>query len=412
MSWLCYQLGSREHYSIPRALHANNSLALLQTDAWITPKWQWFPKALRQAALATRFHNDLEKTPVRAFNSSRVLFDLLARVSRRKPWDTIELRDQWFQRKCIPRLKRTLRSVKNPIVFSYSYTARTLFEVAKREGAVCILGQVDPGPGEIEHLKTVLPPEISQRIEDRPESYWDSWRKEIELADHILVNSSWSKELLIKYSEVPEEKIKVVPLAYTRDRVESPKQYPTQFTQHRPLKLLFLGQVIHRKGVHLLLEAMEGLADQPVTLDLAGPIDQSFPVSPTHRLTASQPHRLTVHGPVDRQRTRQLYREADVFILPTLSDGFALTQLEAAAYRLPLITSRFCGQVVQSADDGLILDEVNADNIKAAIMHCITNPKNLAKWSAHELNWNEYSIERLGDRLAAVAATTPKLTER
>jgi glycosyltransferase involved in cell wall biosynthesis len=33
-------------------------------------------------------------------------------------------------------------------------------------------------------------------------------------------------------------------------------------------------------------------------------------------------------------------------ILPTLSDGFALTQLEALAYGCPVIASQFCGEVV------------------------------------------------------------------
>ena len=60
------------------------------------------------------------------------------------------------------------------------------------------------------------------------------------------------------------------------------------------------------------------------------------------------------HGPRGETAAR-FYREADVFLFPTLSDGFGLTQLEAQAWRLPVIASRFCGDVVQDGVNGLLL---------------------------------------------------------
>jgi glycosyltransferase involved in cell wall biosynthesis len=46
-------------------------------------------------------------------------------------------------------------------------------------------------------------------------------------------------------------------------------------------------------------------------------------------------------GPVTRHKAAEFYRDADVFILPTLSDGFAITQIEAQAHGLPVIASKF-----------------------------------------------------------------------
>ena len=37
-SWICCQLGSREHYAIPRVLQQNNRLTVLITDAWVRPQ--------------------------------------------------------------------------------------------------------------------------------------------------------------------------------------------------------------------------------------------------------------------------------------------------------------------------------------------------------------------------------------
>ncbi len=409
-TWLCHQLGSREHYSIPRALERTGHLGLLQTDAWVLPDWAWLPKALRQGALAGRFHPELESAEIRAFTLGRVAFDLRAKISRKDTWTTISERDLWFQQKCLPHLQRSLQENQHPVVFSYAYTARKLFETARQHGAICVLGQVDPGPGELAHLKKVLPDEIAGQIEDRPERYWAAWREEVAMADRILVNSEWSSELLVEYSEVSEEKINIVPLAYevgnspsvlpdefhekrADGRNNGLRRYPERFTRERPLRILFLGQVIHRKGVHVLLEAMQRLAGQPVHLDLAGPIGMEVPES------LSKSSDVTIHGAVQRNSALHLYQEADLFILPTFSDGFALTQLEAAAHGLPLIVSRYCGRVVDHEKNGLLLDEVSVDSIEAAILRCLQNPEQLLKWSAWSIDWQEYSLEKLGERL-------------
>ena len=52
-------------------------------------------------------------------------------------------------------------------------------------------------------------------------------------------------------------------------------------------------------------------------------------------------------GTVSREDTARYYRDADVFLFPTYSDGFGLTQLEAQAWKLPIIASVFCGAVVE-----------------------------------------------------------------
>ncbi len=397
MPWFCHQIGSREHYSIPRALARTGDLALLQTDAWVRPNWQWLPKAFKQDALASRFHPDLEAKEVKAFTLGRVGFDLWAKLCKKDTWTTISERDIWFQQCCLPGLESALEKAKDPIVFAYAYTARMLFKLAKAQGATCVLGQIDPGPGELAHLKTVLPEAISSLIEDRPASYWEAWREEVDLADRIVINSPWSKELLVRYSRVPEHKIEIIPLAYTPENVEAPRNYPKQFSQARPLRLLFLGQVIHRKGVHLLLQAMKRLAGQTVRLDLVGPLDPEF-----EKLTEALPPQIKVHGPVDRERARQFYRECDVFILPTLSDGFALTQLEAAAHQLPIIASRFCAPVVEDGKNGLLLPEVTGETLATAIETCLKSPSTLTRWANHRFDWSPYSLDALGSRLETV----------
>ena len=60
-------------------------------------------------------------------------------------------------------------------------------------------------------------------------------------------------------------------------------------------------------------------------------------------------------GRVTRDRLGEVYRQSHVFVLPTISDGFAITQLEAMAHGLPVVITPNCGRVVTDGVDGLIV---------------------------------------------------------
>jgi glycosyltransferase involved in cell wall biosynthesis len=115
-------------------------------------------------------------------------------------------------------------------------------------------------------------------------------------------------------------------------------------------------------------------------------------------------------GPATRKQAAEYYRNADVFILPTLSDGFAITQLEAQAYGLPLIASRRCGEVVQDNVNGLLLDDPSAEAIKSAIRFCLQNPNELARFSRRSTIGESYSVALLGERLFAVAPIAKRVS--
>src|SRR4030095_5436517 len=111
MKWICCQLGSREHYAIPRALSSGRFLGCLLTDAWVPPSS--FLAKISAGSLADRFHNELSDARVIAFNSSAILFEMLARARRLAEWETIIARNQWFQRKVVAALKSELSTLSS-----------------------------------------------------------------------------------------------------------------------------------------------------------------------------------------------------------------------------------------------------------------------------------------------------------
>ena len=402
MKWLCCQLGAREHYAIPRALLRGDLLAYLLTDAWVPP-WSLLGKICgRESNLAERFHGELRDARVKAFNSSLILFETLARARRLSGWAKIIARNGWFQHKVVSFLRSQLSAIDyQPILLSYSYTALEPFRYAKAQGWKTLLVQIDPGPEEeaIVAEEAARVRELAAGWQPAPTEYWALWREECKLADRIVVNSEWSREALVRRG-IPRDKISVIPVAYEAREVRGQtseirraRSYPARFTQERPLRILFLGLINLRKGVARLLEAARILRDEPVEFWMVGPLETA------HANTIGNAGRVKWFGPVTRNEATEFYRDADVFILPTLSDGFAITQLEAQAHGLPVIVSKFCGKVVENGLDGMVLEEPTGACIAAAVRDCIADSDRLQKLAAASRLRDEFTIEALAKRL-------------
>jgi hypothetical protein len=105
MKWLCCQLGAREHYAIPRALFRIGMLGSLVTDAWVPPSSLVAKCCGHSSKFRHRFHRELGDARVKAFNSSLVLFEMLAGTRDLRGWPKILARNRWFERKVVSFLR-------------------------------------------------------------------------------------------------------------------------------------------------------------------------------------------------------------------------------------------------------------------------------------------------------------------
>ena len=402
--WICCQLGAREHYAIPRALAAQGVLDRLITDVWVSPR-SLIGRMIRdqRSEISGRFHQDLSPAPVTEFSSSLVQFELIARLRRRHGWDRTIARNKWFQRKAVGALSSSQPSTFNsqPILFCYSYAALDLLRYAKQRGWRTVLGQIDPGPVEEQIVSEEVrrEPEMGAGWEPVPLAYWNQWREECALADRIVVNSQWSRSCLVE-AGVNGSKLFVIPLAYEssevrgqRSKVRRERQYPDRFGEQRPLRVLFLGQINLRKGVARLLKAIQLLENEPIEFQFVGPVQISIPDN-----LRNHP-RLRRFGAVSRDDVDVFYRSADVLIFPTLSDGFGITQLEAQARSLPIIASRFCGEVVEDGVNGIVLDELSPNAISAALRSCLREPARLRTFAANAVRADRFNLKVVAENL-------------
>ncbi|MBS9392764.1 MAG: glycosyltransferase family 4 protein [Dolichospermum sp. LBC05a] len=402
--WICCQLGAREHYSIPRALYQSQQINCLITDTWITNKSLFYYLAQgRLLNLRERFHPDLSPASVYSFTNSLISFELQQKVKQTSGWQKIIARNEWFQERTVDLLKQITPKLaklnQQPILFAYSYAALDILRYAKSQGWRTILGQIDPGIIEEnivreEHSKHK---NCKSNWQPAPPQYWKNWQLECELADKIVVNSSWSNQALQQVC-IPEKKIEVIPLAYELGQkfTNDVRTYPQSFSKKRPLKVLFLGQIIFRKGIASLLEAAKLLENKPIEFWLVGSLGITQPELAEYK-------QIKWIGSVPRSATASYYREADVFLFPTLSDGFGLTQLEAQAWKLPIIASRFCGEVVKEQVNGLLLPEVTPEAIAEALNFCLDHPQHLQTFSDNSIHPSEYNLLKLQHHLQELA---------
>lgn len=387
-SWTVCQLGAREHYAIPRALLGDGRPVHLVTDFW-AGRSRW-----AIGRLAERVHPECRDDVVTDFGLSLLTFEAVSRLRRLRSWGLIEARNAWFDREAARRLERL---APGGTLFAYSYAASRTLAAARRLGMRTILGQIDPGPVEVRLVqdrrrKAGLPPEPEPSAD-----YWENWRSECRLADAIVVNSSWSKSAL-EAEGIPADRIRIVPLAFEGRPVERGSGPPAadRFSRDRPLQILFLGQIVVRKGLLEIAEAIGRLADQPIVWTFVGGGDSAL----LDRLRGLPQTR--VFGSVRRQEAGRHYREADIFLLPTHSDGFALTQLEAAAHGLPIIASKHCGDVVRHGENGLLLDAVTSEAIVDAVLSIVREPDRLAAFRERQLGRPSRTLADLAQDLIRI----------
>ena len=399
-NWICCQLGAREHYAIPRALHSRGVLARLVTDFWLSPYPVFSPKigSLLMRDLQGRYHPDLANSDVEGLNFSALKFEIMSRILGQYGWAQTMARNEWFQRKVVACLSSSPLSVvgSQPILFAYSYAARDIFRFAKAQGRKTVLGQIDPGPLEEEIVAGEVARErdLGALWEPAPPGYWDLWREECDLADRIVVNSKWSRSALEKAGVSPA-KIRAIPLAYERPAETNifKRSYPDEFDETRPMRVLFLGQINLRKGVARLLKAIRLLENEPIEFQFVGPVQMSIPYN-----LRNNP-RLRWFGAVSRSDVDTFYRSADVLIFPTLSDGFGLTQLEAQAWSLPIVASRFCGEVVRDGVNGIVLDELSPNAISTALRSCVCQAARLRSFAANAGLGEKFKLKTVAENL-------------
>lgn len=138
-------------------------------------------------------------------------------------------------------------------------------------------------------------------------------------------------------------------------------------TKGKERVMLFLGRLGEEKGLFTLLEAWERVRPAGWLLKLVGPDWDGFAAKLTRRASAFADS-VSIAGAAGPEEKDRLYREADVFVLPSPMENFSAVVLEALSYATPVIcTTGTPWQVVEDCRCGWRVKPDSAAALAAAI---------------------------------------------
>jgi len=172
--------------------------------------------------------------------------------------------------------------------------------------------------------------------------YLKKAKKDFQRVSGIVSVSNRNKKVCEETLNIPSERIRVFPngvdlkMFYPRERDRIRKKYNFQLNK---TIILFLGHFEERKGPHRILEASKGLDD--VNLIFIG--RGAIPL---------EDDKIIFKGVIEHFEVPEMLSAADMFVLPTLSEGSCNSIIEAMACGLPVISS------VGDFNDDILNDEV------------------------------------------------------
>jgi glycosyltransferase involved in cell wall biosynthesis len=370
-------LGAREHYAVAAMASQHGMLARLVTDFW-NPCGPW----------AERVARCLPWPAVERLAQRRSDLIPLARVTAMWDQGVCSWVGQWAADGARSRSERYLEDgrrfalgvrryldVEHTCFFGYSSASLEAIQIENRKGIMTILDQIDAarvadeiGAEEQSKHSALFQMPVSRTS---PE-YFNRVQEEWAEASAVVVNSGWSRDALVRQG-VDAAKISVIPLTYNPcATLTTPK------VGGSILRVLWLGRLSPLKGIAYALEAARHLERANLRFTFAGPLD--IPKS-AFKLPANADY----VGVVSRFAAAELYQAHDLFLFPTLSDGFGITQLEAMAHGLPVIATERCGRVVEHGKSGFLVKPADAEGITEAILRFMREPEHLRFCSGHAL---------------------------
>ena len=221
-------------------------------------------------------------------------------------------------------------------------------------------------------------------------------RWSLNISCRITVNSSFTKEHI---NEISEKQVDIIP-------------FGTHFTGRGRIKrkrnkvpvILFVGRLVERKGVIYLIRAIKQVSRKKnVKLIIVGD-------GPERENLVKEAGDLVEKGIVEfagrvsDEKLDNLYRTADMFVLPSCYDrrgdteGLGVVLIEALAYGLPVIGSNVGGipDIIIHNKTGLLVPEKAPDALSDAILYLLNNRKKAVslgragrKYVEEKFNWEK-----------------------
>ena len=377
MKYIVVHAGARDWYRLAISLYENDKLAYLVTDDIIFRKKyrDLFPRHMIKISWMALFFKFLEKVI-----SSKMGFNIY--------------KDYWLGRKA-----GKLSNKKKLPIFSCCRYAMTAFDISKNHPK--ILFQYHPQSGCV---KEILQDEIDKNptakktiLEETEFRYTkkqlDNSVLEVQLSDFAVGASSFTLKTLVKQG-MAENCVHLAPYGVNIEDFKPKKE----FKRNEKMRFLFVGSFSQRKGISYLLQAFKELEDagENVSLTMAGRGIMDYELVKSYKLKCLETH---INLPIEK--LVELMQESDVFVFPSICEGFGLVLVQAMATGLPLITTYNTSgpDFIEEGKDGFLIEAQDVEAIKNKVKYFLQNPEEVKRMGQNaiikskDFTWDKFSSE-------------------
>ncbi|MFD0697924.1 1,4-alpha-glucan branching protein domain-containing protein [Paenibacillus sp. GCM10027628] len=217
-------------------------------------------------------------------------------------------------------------------------------------------------------------------------------------ANRVYVCSAYMKDEVGRIFELPQEKVAVYPNgiripASPVELVDRP-----DFLNEKDKVIFYIGRLVYEKGIQVLIDAMPIILSQVLDARLViagtGPMEDELRGRAAHL-----GDRVWFTGFVNDAYREQLYRAADVCVIPSLYEPFGIVALEAMAHRKPLVLSDTGGlaEIIRHGIDGYKALPGHVESLSWHITETLLQPDQAAKMAeaAYQRLQQQYQWSRI-----------------
>lgn len=219
-------------------------------------------------------------------------------------------------------------------------------------------------------------------------------------AHRIIAVSESAKAFIEHFTSSP---ISVIPNGVDTERFH-PEEDKEELKEKFGIKgnvILYVGRMSFRKGPHVLLNAFSSIPDATLVMVGSG---EMLPFLRAQAKMLGIEKRVIFTGYVDEERLSEIYRMADIFVLPSItSEAFGVVLLEAMASGVPVIASDTGGirEILAESGAGLLVTPENELELRKAIKKLLKSPNLRERYAerGRELAERKYSWEVIVPRI-------------
>jgi glycosyltransferase involved in cell wall biosynthesis len=407
--FLVFHPGTQHSWQTAAAMQELGLLEEFVTSIFYQPsRWPYKLEQYAPSKLRSRLHAEFRRFSFPRLDPTKVrtvgFAEWAERVALRAGQRSLARRlDRLGNRSFARSLAAQIRSDKPFHLWGYDGAAGSAFELAKMHGRYCVLDRTIGDRRVYNRIMDELWREY-QSFFHTADYKIPSWRidadqREYELADAIVIGSKFAADTVRAESgEQIGAKLSVLNYCYDED-LFSHQIISSARAKNEPLRFLFLGQATVRKGIHLVLKAIERIPRSAASLTIVG--DLTVPADTFSRYA----DRVTLKRTVARADVPSIMAEHDVYLLPSYFEGSAISILEAMASGLAIIQTSNAGCGVTDRS-GILLNEPNEANLYDAMMRAVDSRDSVLSWKeGAKIDAKKYQFSRYRERIGAMISS-------